>query len=65
MSFVELLDRVEEDRRLARFYASVLYIEQPLERSAALDVQLESGIRAVSGRKPMLIDESDLSLIHI
>ena len=58
-SFVELLDRVEEDRQLARFYASVLYIEQPLERSAALDVQLESGIRAVSGRKPMLIDESD------
>ncbi len=57
--FVELLERMGEDPQLARFYTSVLYIEQPLERSAALDVQLESGIRAVSERKPMLIDESD------
>ena len=58
-SFLELLARLEEDERLSRFLASVLYIEQPLERGIALNAELAAGIRAVSARKPMLIDESD------
>ena len=58
-SFLELLGRVEEDERLRRFWASVLYIEQPLERGAALDPGLEAGIRSAAKRRPMLIDESD------
>ena len=58
-SFLELLARMEEDERLGRFFASVLYIEQPLERGIALNAELAEGIRAVSARKPMLIDESD------
>ncbi|NKB71115.1 MAG: mandelate racemase [Candidatus Latescibacteria bacterium] len=58
-SFLELVGRVESDDRLQRFWQSVLYIEQPLERSAALDPGLESGIRAAAARRPMLIDESD------
>ena len=58
-SFLELLARIEEDKRLQRFYASVLYIEQPLERSIALNSELAPGIRSVSAQKPMLVDESD------
>ena len=58
-TFLELLGRVQEDRGLDRFYASIIYIEQPLERSAALDPALAAGIGSVSARKPMVIDESD------
>ena len=58
-TFLELMERVREDRSLERFYAGIIYIEQPLERSAALDPSLAAGIRSVSARKPMVIDESD------
>jgi len=56
-SFVELLSKLESE--LPHFYASIRYIEQPLERSIALDPTHSSGIAAVGRRKPMLIDESD------
>ena len=59
-TFSELLARVEDE--LPRIYASMLYIEQPLERSVALDPAQEAGIRAVGARRPMLIDESDEDL---
>ena len=42
-----------------RLYESILYVEQPLERSLALDAALEPGIRAAAARRPLLIDESD------
>lgn len=58
-SFLELVGRVEADPRLARFWSRVLYIEQPLERSLALEPAL--ALRAVA-RKPLLIDESDSDL---
>jgi len=58
-SFLELLRRIEEDPQLRRFWASTLYIEQPLERSLALEPSLAAGIRATCERKPLLIDESD------
>jgi L-alanine-DL-glutamate epimerase-like enolase superfamily enzyme len=58
-SFLELLRRIEADPALRRFSASTLYIEQPLERSLALEPSLAPGIRATSARKPLLIDESD------
>ncbi|MCC7264816.1 MAG: mandelate racemase [Candidatus Latescibacteria bacterium] len=57
--FLELVHRIETDPALARFWASTLYIEQPLERSLALEPALAAGIRATSTRKPLLIDESD------
>lgn len=57
--FVELLDRLEGEERFRRFFAAVLYIEQPLDRGLALDPALADGIRAVAARKPMLVDESD------
>ena len=59
--FQELLARLEHanDQELARFYERIIYLEQPLERSVALDSGLETGIRAMADRKTMLIDESD------
>jgi hypothetical protein len=57
-SFLELLQRLKE-KRLERFYRSILYIEQPLERGLALDPRLAQGIPRISAEKPMLIDESD------
>ena len=59
-NFLELVAGVETG--LPRFYESILYIEQPLERSIALDPALEDGIRAVGARRPVLIDESDEEL---
>lgn len=56
-SFTELLARIEAD--LPRFYDAIGYIEQPLERSVALDTSQAAGIGAVARRKPMVIDESD------
>jgi hypothetical protein len=48
--------RMKAERRLARLVASVVFIEQPVKRSAALERPVE-GIE-----KPVIIDESDDSL---
>jgi L-alanine-DL-glutamate epimerase-like enolase superfamily enzyme len=56
-ALVGLLERVE--RECPSLYNALLYIEQPLDRSLSLAPELEPAIRAVSERKPMLIDESD------
>jgi len=52
----ELWHRMKSDRRLARLVASIVFIEQPVKRSAALERPVE-GIE-----KPVIIDESDDSL---
>jgi L-alanine-DL-glutamate epimerase-like enolase superfamily enzyme len=52
----ELLRTMKSDRRLARLVASIVFIEQPVKRSAALERPVE-GIE-----KPVIIDESDDSL---
>jgi len=56
-SFLQLLDVIE--RKHANFWQRILYIEQPLERSVALDLGLADGIGAAAAKKPMLVDESD------
>ena len=55
--FAALLARIERD--LPAFHDAIAYVEQPLERSVALDEEQAAGIAAVSARKPMIIDESD------
>lgn len=55
--FTALLARLEQE--LPAFHDAIAYVEQPLERSVALDGQQAAGITAVSARKPMIIDESD------
>ena len=52
----ELWSRMKAERRLARLVASIVFIEQPVKRSAALERPVE-GIE-----KPVIIDESDDSL---
>ena len=59
-SLIGLMDALAAEQ--PRLYERVLYVEQPLERSVALDAALEAGIRAAAARRPLLIDESDDAL---
>jgi len=59
----ELLDRLQAgDAATRRLYDAILYLEQPLDRRVALDAGSAAAVRAVSERKPMIIDESDETL---
>ena len=55
---VELVARMEESSALGRLTASILFIEQPIARSAAL----EADLRACPLKMPVIIDESDGTL---
>lgn len=50
-----LLDGIEGDDRLKQFNRSILFVEQPISRAVALDVD----VSALSARKPIILDESD------
>lgn len=54
----DLLARVKEEPRLARFAASILFVEQPIARAHAF----EKPVRALSAFKPVEIDESDADI---
>jgi hypothetical protein len=54
----ELLDRMAATPALARFDRSIVFVEQPITRAVALDVN----VAALSARKPVIIDESDATL---
>jgi hypothetical protein len=54
----ELWRKVEATPALARLFAATLYLEQPLPRAIALDVDVSELARS----KPLLIDESDATL---
>lgn len=53
---------LEETPELTTLRGNVLAIEQPLERSIALDPAHTAGIAALSGWLPVIIDESDGTL---
>lgn len=55
---LRLLRAVEASQALQRFYASILWLEQPLARDAAL----ASDVRAIDALRPVIIDESDADL---
>ena len=55
---LELWDRLRAEPRLARLCDSVVFIEQPIKRQAAL----AHDVRGLAARKPVIIDESDDSL---
>lgn len=57
-SVLAMLEAVAQTRSLSRFFASILWLEQPIERKAALSMDV-SPIDAI---KPMIIDESDANL---
>ncbi|MEP9352275.1 mandelate racemase [Xanthobacter sp. KR7-65] len=55
---VELWRRMAETPALARLCASILYIEQPISRTVALERQ----VGLLAAEKPVMIDESDATL---
>ncbi|MFH1571313.1 MAG: enolase C-terminal domain-like protein, partial [Gemmatimonadota bacterium] len=57
--FHRLLHAMSTDPVLRPLYARVLYIEQPLDRTCALDPEMAAGIRVAAEHRPLLIDESD------
>ena len=54
----ELMARMRETPALARLYASILFIEQPISRKRTLECDLRD-VRSASIGKPVIIDESD------
>lgn len=56
--FAELMQAIRARPDLNAFYNSILFIEQPVERSAALGGALDRAALEIIG-KPLLIDEAD------
>lgn len=54
-----LVARLGERADLARLAASLLFIEQPLERAISLDPAAVQGLAALGRTVPIIIDESD------
>jgi hypothetical protein len=54
---LELWEAMELDQRLAKLMDSVLFIEQPIARGRALDLD----ISPLADRRPVIVDESDSS----
>jgi len=54
----DFLQRLGAEPKLARFMASILYVEQPLQRARAL----EQPLGRLAGRHAFIIDESDADL---
>ena len=55
--FLALVEAIRATPELKRFWAQVLFIEQPLDRAGALDPDVEPALRALD--KPVIIDEAD------
>ncbi len=51
----ELLARIGAEPALARLYRAIVFVEQPIARKTALDVD----VRALAALKPVIVDESD------
>ncbi|HEU5294908.1 MAG TPA: hypothetical protein VFU71_08955 [Burkholderiaceae bacterium] len=51
----ELLARVRETPALARLWRAIAFVEQPIARKSALDVD----VRPIDAIKPVIVDESD------
>jgi L-alanine-DL-glutamate epimerase-like enolase superfamily enzyme len=59
--FVELWDQIQADAALAKFFETLIFIEQPLHRSVALDPAVAK-ISEWRNGPPMIIDESDAEI---
>lgn len=51
--------RVSNDPELREFWAKTLWIEQPVERGAALEEEVHEALEEIDRLKPVIIDESD------
>ena len=59
--FVELWERIQGDANLRTFFEKLIFIEQPLHRSVALDPKIAK-IKEWRDGPPMIIDESDAAI---
>jgi hypothetical protein len=57
--FLALIDRLQRSAKLQHFWRDILFIEQPLERTVALDPSVKPALEALSREKPVIIDEAD------
>jgi hypothetical protein len=57
--FLSLVEAIQSDQGLQTLWNNVLVIEQPLDRRVALQAEHSAGLRALSARKSVIIDESD------
>ena len=55
----EFVRRVSTDPALREFWGKTLWIEQPVERSAALAEDVHEALEEIDRLKPVIIDESD------
>ncbi len=55
----DLIELLQGDPKLATLWDNTLAIEQPLARRVALDADHTAGVRELSRRRPVIIDESD------
>lgn len=60
--FMGLIDEINNTPALSTLWANTFCIEQPLERSIALDSDHAGGLRELGLQKPVIIDESDGAL---
>jgi L-alanine-DL-glutamate epimerase-like enolase superfamily enzyme len=56
--FLGLIEQIKAAPSLERFWAQVMFIEQPLDRAVALDPGVAPMLRALAD-KPVIIDEAD------
>jgi hypothetical protein len=54
-----LIRRLKENPGLARFYRSIAFVEQPLDRRISLEIKLKAQLEELSKIIPIIIDESD------
>jgi hypothetical protein len=55
----ELLEKLRTTPELGHLYDAILYVEQPLARSAALSPDHAACVRRLGKLKPLIIDEAD------
>ncbi|MGH6915656.1 MAG: mandelate racemase, partial [Geminicoccales bacterium] len=58
-AFLGLIERIKASPKLGQLWRDVLFIEQPLERTVAMDPSVQPALTALSREKPVIIDEAD------
>ena len=57
--FSELVEAIKERPSLRRLFDAIRFIEQPLDRSVAMDPAIASDLERLGRIKPVIIDEAD------
>jgi len=60
--FAQLVEELRSSAAFERFYSSILFIEQPLDRSIALSEGISDEVVRLCQHRPVIVDESDSDL---